>query len=73
MIRYRINVLEELKEKGYNTYRLRNEKIFGEKTIQALRDQQSVSFATLDLLCELLDCKVEDIIYYCKQDSDSKP
>lgn len=73
MIRYRINVLEELKEKGYNTYRLRNEKIFGEKTIQALRDQQPVSFATLDLLCELLDCKVEDIIYYCKQDSDSKP
>ena len=73
MIRYRINVLEELKEKGYNTYRLRNEKIFGEKTIQALRDQQPVSFATLDLLCELLDCKVEDIIFHCKQDSDSKP
>ena len=33
-IRYKINVLAELKAKGYNTSRLRKEKILGEATLQ---------------------------------------
>ena len=64
MIGYRIDVLDALKKKGYSTYRLRKEKILGEKTIDCLRNQQPISFSTLNTLCKLLDCKVEDIIYF---------
>ena len=37
MIKYKINVLESLKEAGYNTGRLRTEKLLGENAIQSFR------------------------------------
>ena len=36
-IRYKIDVMDALKSKGYSTYRLRKDKIFGEKTMQDFR------------------------------------
>ena len=36
-IKYKIDILAALKEKGYSTYRLRKEKLIGEATIQQLR------------------------------------
>lgn len=64
MIEYKINVLQALKEKGYSTYVLRKQKIFGEKTIQMLRDGVIVNTTNLDKLCYLLGCDVSDIIRY---------
>lgn len=63
-IKYKINVLSALKEKGYSTYRLRREKIFGEGTIQAFRSSTMVSTDILSTLCALLDCQPGDIICY---------
>ena len=37
MLRYKINILLELKKAGYPSTRLRQEKIIGESTIQKLR------------------------------------
>ena len=34
MLKYKIDVLESLKEAGYTTTRLRNEKLLGENAIQ---------------------------------------
>ena len=65
---YKIDVLKELKEKGYNTSRLRKDKLMGEATIQKIRENQLVSWANLDTLCRLLDCNVGDIIEYVKED-----
>lgn len=64
MIIYKINVLKELKEKGYNTNYLRKNKILGEKTIQHLRNNEYISLQTIDLLCGLLECSICDIIEY---------
>lgn len=64
MLKYKFNVLLELKQKGYTTTKLRKEKILGEKTIQKLRHNEYVSMDTLDLLCGLLGCNVSDIIEY---------
>ena len=36
---YKIDVLKELKEKGYNTTRLRKDKLLGEATIQKIREK----------------------------------
>ena len=60
-IRYRINVLQALKEKGYNTTRLRQEKLLAESTIQQLREEKLVSWKNVDRLCTLLDCQISDI------------
>lgn len=61
-IKYKIDVLAALKEKGYSTTRLRKEKIIGEATIQRIRHKQSVSFDILSKLCYLLDCDIGDIL-----------
>ena len=37
MLQYKMNVLQELKNAGYSTYRIRAEKILSEGTMQRLR------------------------------------
>lgn len=63
-IRYKIDVLEELKAKGYNTNKIRKEKLIGEAMLQKIRQRQVVSWATIETLCRLLECDVGDIVEY---------
>ena len=64
MIVYKIDVLESLKECGYNTTRLRREKLLGENTIQNIREGKPVSAKALDTICKLLDMQPGNIIKY---------
>lgn len=63
-VRYKIDVLAALKEKGYTTYRLKQEKLLAESTIQKLRTNTMVSLDTVGSLCKLLSCQIGDIIEY---------
>lgn len=63
-LKYKIDVLKRLKEKGYNTNKLRKEKILSESTIQKFRENKPVSWENLEKLCELLKCQPGDIIEY---------
>lgn len=63
-ITYKIDVLAALKQRGYSTYRLRREKILGERVIQQLREQSPVSWEVLTRVCELLQCQPGDILQY---------
>ena len=65
---YKIDVLKELKEKGYNTSRLRKDKLMGEATIQKIRENQLISWANLDTICALLDCNVGDVVEHQKEE-----
>lgn len=66
---YKIDVLKELKEKGYNTSRLRKDKIMGEATIQKIRENQLASWATIDTICRLLECDVGDVVEYREEEN----
>lgn len=63
-IKYRINVLTELKNAGYNTNRLRKEKLLSEGTIQSIREGKIINAANLAKLCKLLNCQPGDILEY---------
>ena len=63
-IRFKIDVLEALKNAGYNTTILRREKLLAEGVIQSLRDGKSISFQNLGRICELLNCQPGDILEY---------
>ena len=65
---YKIDVLAKLKEAGYNTSRIRKDKIMGEAMLQKIRDGQMVSWATMETLCELLNCQPADLIEYVRDD-----
>lgn len=62
MLSYKIDVLGELLDKGYSSYRLRKEKLLSEKTIQKLRHDEPLSWNELDAVCELLKCQPGRII-----------
>lgn len=64
MLTYKINVLETLKESGYNTTRLRKEKLLGENAIQSLRRGEMVGIIALEKICALLDMQPGNIIKY---------
>lgn len=61
---WKIDVIYALKEKGYNTNRIRKEKIMGESMLQKLRCGQMVSWSTLDTICSLLEVQPGDLIEY---------
>ena len=64
MLTYKIDVLETLKESGYNTTRLRKEKLLGENAIQSLRKNEMVGIIALEKICALLDMQPGNIIKY---------
>ena len=61
---YKIDIIQALKEAGYNTNRIRNERIMGEAMLQKIRNNQMVSWATLETICKLLSCQPGDLIEY---------
>lgn len=63
-LQYKIDVLAALKAAGYNTTRLRKEKLLAEGVIQSLRDKKPISWANIATLCKLLDMQIGDIIEY---------
>ncbi len=65
-LRYKIDVLNALKEKGITTYQIRKEKLLSESTVQKLRAGIGVSWENIETLCRLLDCQPSDFIEYVK-------
>ena len=61
-IRYKIDILSALKDNGYNTNRLRREKLLSEGVIQSLREDKAISLANLSKICDLLQCQPGDIL-----------
>lgn len=66
-LRYKMDVLAALKEKGYTTYKIRQEKLLSESTLQKLRSGVGVSWESLETLCALLDCQPSEIFEYSKE------
>lgn len=66
-IQYKIDMLAALKAAGYNTNRLRKDKLLAEGVIQSLRDGKSISFSNLAKLCELLHCQPGDLMEYVEE------
>lgn len=67
MLVYKIDVLESLKESGYNTTRLRKEKLLNESAIQYLREGKPVGPKALNNICMLLDMQPGNIIEYSRE------
>lgn len=71
-IKYKIDVLDALKAAGYTTYKLRQNKIIGERVIQQLRSGEIVSWKTIDTICKLLTCQPGDIVEYVADNESSE-
>ena len=68
MITYKIDVYNKLKEKGYNTTKIRNEKILSESSLQKIRKGEIIGINALDKVCRLLEMQPGKIITYEKDE-----
>jgi len=71
MIRCKISITRSLSAAGYTSNRIRNEHIFGERTMQKLRTGGLPSHAELNKICQLLNLQPGDILEYVPDDEAS--
>ena len=55
-----------MKEKQITTYKLINEFGVSRSLLDRLKHNKPISTVTLNDLCQFMDCKVEDILVYIK-------
>ena len=63
-IRYKIDILAALKEKGYTSTRIREEKLIGQSYLQQIRHGELVSWKKIDTICRLLNCQPGDLLEF---------
>lgn len=63
-IKYKVDIMSELKKKGYTSTRIREEKLIGQSYLQQIRHNELVSWKTIDTLCRLLECQPGDLVEY---------
>ena len=63
-IKYKIDVMNELKKAGYSSTRLRREKLLGESYMKQIRNGELVSWKAIETICTLLHCQPGDIIEF---------
>lgn len=69
MIRYKVDVIQKLKEAGYSTYRLQKEKLLATTTLVKLRNgNTTITVESLNAVCDMLKCQPGDILeWYPKE------
>ena len=55
-----------MKQKGISTYKLVNTYNLSRSLLDRLKHNKPITTVTLNDLCEILDCRVEDILVYEK-------
>lgn len=79
-LRYKIDVLGALKEKGWNTGQLRKENAdarargenangLSEDTIQRLRHDKPISWSNIENICKKLQCQPGDFLIYYEDEA----
>ena len=62
MIKYKIDVFELLKERGYNQARIQKSGLLSGQTMQNIKAGKSITLETLNRICIMCRCQPSDII-----------
>lgn len=64
MLKFKVDIVSLLKENGYNTSRIRREKLIGEKTLMDMKSGIVPGIKTIDTLCRILEMQPGNLIKY---------
>lgn len=64
MLKYKIDVIEALKNAGYNTSAIREQKIMGQMMLQKIKNGYMPSWSVLDTICRLTGLQPGELIEY---------
>ena len=69
MLVYKMDILDALKKKGFNTGRIIREKQFGQGDVQKMRDNVVLGIKGIENLCYYLERQPGSIIRYIPDDT----
>lgn len=73
MIKFKVDIIEELKKININSTILKQSGYIGQKTLTRLRRGESnITLKELNKLCCLLECQPRDIIKYVETEEDTQ-
>ena len=72
MIRYKIDIIKELNNKGYNYMRIKREKLLSAQTLENIKRGKSITLDTLNKVCLMTNLRVEDIIEVIATDEEKE-
>ncbi len=61
-----IEIMKRLSDNGWSSYRLRKEKLIGSATLDRIRNNESITTETIDVICRLCNCQPGDIMRFEK-------
>ena len=59
---------ETMKRKGVSTYTLIKHYNFSKGTLDSLKHNRNISTATLNDICRILSCRVEEVLQYIPEE-----
>ena len=59
---------ETMRRKGVSTYALIKHYNFSKGTLDSLKHNRNISTATLDDICRILSCRVEEVLRYIPEE-----
>lgn len=62
MIRYKIDIMKELNNRGYNYMRIKKEKLLSAQTLENIKRGKSITLDTLNKICVMTRLQPQDII-----------
>ncbi len=67
MLKYKVNILAELKKAGYPTTRIRRERLLAEGTVQKIREGKiAMTLESLGVICDILECQPGDLVEWVR-------
>lgn len=62
MYRYKFDVIKELSDKGYTSYKIKQDNTLSQGTLKKLKEGGNVTLETLNSVCIMLRCQLSDIV-----------
>ncbi len=73
MLKYKINIIDALERKGFNTYKAKVSKVLSQNTLIKIRNEDtSISLESINRICMILDMQPKDLIEYVENEEEKK-
>lgn len=73
MLKYKINVYDALKRKGFTTYKAQKTRLISQDGLKKIKEENTdLTLKTINNICMILDLQPKDILEYVETEEDRK-
>ena len=73
MLKYKINIADALKRRGFNTYKAKTTKLLSQDTLKKIKNEDTnISLESVNRICMILDMQPKDLIEYVEDEEEKR-